>query len=110
VSESTIPCLQEKRITLVFKKTTNSKQAVNPKAIIYYLQKRKVLRKKFIKFFRDENPSNIEFQKGLVAVIILIKVMWSFRWNKQNCLELNIALSIEMSPCQWLVSSQILLP
>ena len=65
---------------------------------IIYLQECQVLRQKFIKFFGDENTPYVKLQERLVAVIILIKVMRSLRWNKQDCLEFNITLGIKMSP------------
>jgi hypothetical protein len=35
--------------------------------------------------------------------------MRSLWWNKQNSLEFNIAFSSEVTPCQWLLITKILL-
>lgn len=74
-----------------------------------YLQKVEIFGQKLIKFIRDEDPSNIQLQVGLIGVIItLIKIMRSLWRHKQNSLKLNIAFSIEVTPCQGLLITKIL--
>ena len=55
------------------------------------------------KIIRDEYPSDIQLQAGLVLVVVVHEVGRCFARDEQDGLELHIAFCPEMGVGQWLV-------